>query len=171
MWIGLALGLCLAVAACGGRAKNNGIATVSGAKSSATPTPSPTSSASLQEQMIAYAKCMRAHGIDMPDPKVDGGRVTFGMKAGTDQAKFQAAQKACQKYMPNGGVPPSPDPAMQEKMRKYAACMRQHGVDMPDPSNDGGMRALNVNPNDPKFKAAELACRPLLPEGTMRGTK
>jgi hypothetical protein len=164
----VALGLLLGLAACGGRAKNNGIASASGAKASSSAAPSPTSSANLQEQLLQYAKCMRAHGIDMPDPQVAGGRVTFGMKAGQNQAKLDAAQRACKQYAPNGGQAPSMSPEMLEQARKYAACMRQHGVNMPDPSSDGGMRVNGVNPNDPTFKAAEQACRSLMPQPSMR---
>jgi hypothetical protein len=158
------LGLLLGLAACGGKAKNNGIASVSGGKTPSSATPSPTSSMSLQDQLLAYAKCMRAHGVNMPDPQVNGGRVTFGMQAGQDQAKVSAAQQACKQYAPNGGQPPSMSPEQVEQARKYAACMRQHGVDFPDPQPDGGFKVTNINPNDPKFKAASQACESVAPQ-------
>jgi hypothetical protein len=38
--------------------------------------------------------------------------------------------------------------------------MRQHGINLPDPGPGGGidLRANGVNPESPKFKAAEPAC-------------
>jgi hypothetical protein len=42
----------------------------------------------------------------------------------------------------------------------YGRCMRQHGINLPDPGPGGGidLRANGVNPESPKFKAAEPAC-------------
>ncbi len=51
----------------------------------------------------------------------------------------------------------------------FSGCMREHGVDMPDPSGDGGMRIDNGG--DPAaFEAASQTCRdqlgtPPAPEG------
>jgi hypothetical protein len=39
-----------------------------------------------------------------------------------------------------------------------ARCLRQHGIDMPDPTPEGTVDMRGVNPDDPKFKAAERAC-------------
>ena len=51
----------------------------------------------------------------------------------------------------------------------FSRCMRAHGIsDFPDPSRQGGI-ALNggpgsdLNPSSPLFKAANSACKPLLP--------
>jgi hypothetical protein len=45
----------------------------------------------------------------------------------------------------------------------HARCMREHGLDFPDPQfSEGGGATMRlgggVNPEDPKFKAAEKAC-------------
>ena len=46
---------------------------------------------------------------------------------------------------------------------KFSKCMRDHGVDFPDPQRvgAGGIKITggNVNPNDPKTKAAQNACQ------------
>jgi hypothetical protein len=58
----------------------------------------------MKEAALAFAQCMRAHGIDMPDPQFSGdGRVTQQLGGNPNEAKFQAAQKACQKKMPGFG--------------------------------------------------------------------
>ena len=51
---------------------------------------------------------MREHGIDFPDPQVDGGGRDDrrpGDKDSLDPSspEFQAAQEACQSIMPDGG--------------------------------------------------------------------
>ena len=139
------------------------------------------------EGALKFSKCMREHGIDMPDPqrvgkggiKLSGGKVNF------NDPKMKSAQSACQKYMQIGGgetVDPAKRAALQESALKFARCMREHGVDMPDPklSGKGGLtfqagpgsgggnsgpgkgKGLGVNPESPKFKAADKACNHFL---------
>jgi hypothetical protein len=126
-----------------------------------------------QERALAFAKCMREHGIDMPDPKVDAnGRMEMRINGrGVDDAKMREAQTACQDKMggafgPGGGPA---DPQFQEKALEYSRCMRQHGVPkFPDPQPNGGLLIgpdSGVNPNSPTFKAADKACQQLLPNG------
>ena len=83
---------------------------------------------------------------------------------------------ACRKYMPNGGKPPSA--AQQQEMRdaalKFARCMREHGVDVPDPQTSGGRLSLKIqgiNPSSPAFQAAQKACKGLMPKppGGLKG--
>ncbi|WP_051467255.1 hypothetical protein [Actinomadura oligospora] len=127
-------------------------------------------------QMRNFAKCMREHGVDMKDP--DGsGRITVMQTAkpgANDEQAMQAAQKACQSLMPNGGKPRQASPQDQDKMRKFAKCMREHGIDMQDPGADGGMKIKRTAPpggakqdiaDDPKLKAAQDACKQLQPGG------
>jgi hypothetical protein len=129
------------------------------------------------EGALKFAKCMRQHGIDMPDPqRVGSGGIkqTVTGRPGS-QAKMDAAQKACQKYMKIGGGK-APSAAEQAKakdaMLAYAKCMRAQGVNMPDPkfSSDGGGVTFQLgtgrkggstggpNPESPKFKAADKVC-------------
>ena len=136
------------------------------------------------EGALKFSKCMREHGIDMPDPqrvgkggiKLSGGKVNF------NDPKMKSAQSACQKYMQIGGgetLDPAKRAKLQESALNYARCMRGQGVDMPDPklagnggltfqagpgsapksSNGTGPRSgLGVNPDSPKFKAADEEC-------------
>jgi hypothetical protein len=167
MTVALAVGAALCAAGCGGHAKNSGIASASGAKASSSAAPSPTASVDRQQQLVNFARCMRAHGVQMDDPAVDSnGGVQIMIPRGTTKDKATAAQEACKKFLPNGGTPPTMSPQQLEQARKYAACMRQHGIDMSDPDPNGGRTRINkVDPNDPKFKAALDACRSLEPKG------
>jgi hypothetical protein len=167
---GLLLVLALAVAACGGGGggNSNGVASLG---DKATATTRPGGGKDSKQQMLAYARCMRQHGINMPDPKLDAaGRAAQQMPRGVgpDDPKYKAADQACRQYLPNGGEPEKPDPQTQQQMVAFARCMRQHGIDIPDPKPGGGIdadAAKGVDLNSPKFKAAQQACQQYQPKG------
>ena len=56
----------------------------------------------FQEQALAFARCMRRNGIDMPDPEFDGGGIRQRMGEGIDpeSARFREAQKKCEEFQP-----------------------------------------------------------------------
>jgi hypothetical protein len=65
--------------------------------------PTPQQQAQRQQEALAFSKCMRAHGIkDFPDPSNGGVQLHGGpgsdLNPGSPQ--FQAAQKACQGFLP-----------------------------------------------------------------------
>jgi hypothetical protein len=79
---------------------------------------------------------MRSNGItNFPDPNSGGGFIFRTGAGGPQSPQFQAAQKACQKYMPPGpGSGPPPTKQAVAQMLKVAQCMRRHGItDFPDP--------------------------------------
>jgi hypothetical protein len=55
--------------------------------------------------MVAFAQCMREHGIDMPDPTGDGLTVRRNGEDGPDpdSKEFQAAERACNHHLGNLG--------------------------------------------------------------------
>jgi hypothetical protein len=167
--LGLLLVLALAVAACGGGGKSSGVASLGGGDKATGTTRA--GGGDDRQAALSYARCMRQHGIDMPDPKFDAqGHVGIQNPPGVgpDNPKFKAANQACQQYLPNGGAPEKPNPQEQQQMLQFARCMRQHGVDIPDPKPGGG---IDVGPDagatlgSPKFKAAERACQQYQPKG------
>jgi hypothetical protein len=105
---------------------------------------------------------MREHGVDMPDPKSDGnhGGVAIQLGDGVDGSKLDAAQSACKHLMPNGGEMKPPSAEDLDKMRKDAKCMRDHGIDMPDPdpAGKGATRIGGVGEDPKKFEEAAKAC-------------
>jgi hypothetical protein len=132
-----------------------------------------TQEAKNRKAMLDYAKCMREHGIDMPDPQFDGGRVTQKGPRKVNQAKMREADKACASIRERV-KPPEISDAQKEEFKKaalaHSECMREHGLDFPDPVFDenGGaqvriQRGKGINPESAKFKAAEKACRDKMP--------
>ena len=83
------------------------VSAVEGSETAGTRTkPRKPSSAELAT-MRAYSKCMRDHGVTaFPDPNPDGGmQLRAGKGTGIDPQSqtFKDADKACQKYQPDGG--------------------------------------------------------------------
>jgi hypothetical protein len=172
-----AVAAALTLGACGG-SDDNGGGSASGANKQDT----------AFEGALKFSKCMRDHGVDFPDPQRAGsnGIKVTAKNINPNDPKTKAAQNACQKYMKIGGgetVDPAKRAKLQETALKYARCMRQHGVDMPDPklSGNGGLtfqagssaggkdndssagpKGLGVNPDSPAFKAADKACNHFL---------
>jgi hypothetical protein len=163
----VALALALSLAGCGGSA-DDGIASVTGA----TPTTSASPSAEYTKaDGVRYARCMRANGIpNFPDPDVNGeGEVRSVLPEGVDKTKVKEAQQKCKQYLPNGGAPPKTDPKRLAQLRKFAKCMREHGVpNFPDPDASGGGLMVDgdrpgLDPESPTFQAAEKACAQYAP--------
>ncbi len=89
---------------------------------------------------LAFAKCMRAHGVPgFPDPKPGDGAVFIIPTAANPAAPaFRAALARCQTLI--GGAPAEPGstthPSAQTLARllRIAQCMRRHGISQfPDP--------------------------------------
>lgn len=128
-----------------------------------------------RQAMLDFARCMRKNGIDMPDPKFDGGRVTMaigGPGQKIDPSKMDAAQKACAKYQEaiKGPELSEEDSAeFKEQALENARCMRANGVeDFPDPTFDeNGGASLRItkelNPESATFQKAQKACEKTMP--------
>ena len=155
--------LALLAAACGGRASGPGVARGQSTPSTTTGSLSPGGS---QTSAIAYAVCMRSHGVpNFPDPNSQG---QFDANLPHNAPQFPAAQKACQKLLPGGGQTtagaPGLGPQQLAQLLKFAKCMRAHGVpEFPDPTSKGLTPGNGIDPNSPQFKAAQQACKSLLP--------
>jgi hypothetical protein len=125
--------------------------------------------AEFREAALKFAKCMREHGVDMPDPKPgEGGRIMLGGPGmgPEDQPRMEAAQKACQKFL-ESARPPEMSAEQEQKFKEqaleFARCMREHGIDMPDPQFQGGGRMTQrmedgIDPRSPRFQDAQEEC-------------
>lgn len=74
------------------------------------PAPDPKAAAAMQQQFLAYAKCMRSNGVaNFPDPKFEGNGVTLSLPktVNPNSTRFKAADKTCKKLMPQGGGGPA----------------------------------------------------------------
>jgi hypothetical protein len=149
-------GLAVILAACGGSDPGT-----------STPTSAPAaggSSGSSQTGAVAFAQCVRAHGVpDFPDPQ--NGHFLI---SGTDQSnpKFQSAVQTCQHLLPGGSATNSGGGGSNSSAElKFAHCMQTHGVpNFPDPTGNGALGIPpGVNANSPQFQSAFQKCSSLLP--------
>lgn len=155
----------LAVAGCGGQQGGTGVASVA-AGSSAKPSTgsSPSATTDPQERGRKFAQCMREHGIAMEDPDPDGGGGLKTLDGTVDKKALQTATEACRDYAPSKIRNPSPQDV--DVLRRLSQCMREHGVNLPDPNPDGTFpsgTAGAVKRDDPKFRQALEACNKSLP--------
>ncbi len=149
---------------------------VPGCGSSNTPKPA----AAAGDSGLAFASCMRSHGVpNFPDPSPGGG-IHISSSSGINpfSPAFKGAQSQCAKLLPGGGPGHGP-PSEQAKQQMLAIseCMRAHGVSaFPDPTlsppvnpaadsialgRDGVFLVVprTINTASPVFNSAAKACR------------
>jgi hypothetical protein len=146
--------LLASAAACSKPDDGRGIPSVNGSAA-----PSATPSLSGLEQTLKFTQCMRAHGVPMPDPVINGDDIRNESydKDPVDKETVDKAEEACKQYRPV----PSADQIAQktEKSREYSRCMRQHGVEnYPDPGPDGGPPLDPSVRGDLQYDQADATC-------------
>ena len=166
------------LAACTGATAAPSVASLDDPVVSADPSASPSAPTDPQEAFLAFAECMREHGIDMPDPQVSdegGGKFSVGFSGGGpggdgDNEAFQEANEVCRPLLENAigeGGRPEISPEDEEAMLDFARCMREHGIDMPDPGENGMVFQFGGPDGESfdsdGFEAAQEACQELLP--------
>jgi hypothetical protein len=117
---------------------------------------------------------MRDHGAsNFPDPTAQS---TFNLPTSlTDSPQFETADAACKSLAPAGALQgQAPTTAELNKALNFVHCMRNKGIDLPDPTPQGvftvNPATIGIDPNSPQFKQALYSCRGLLPSGSGFGT-
>jgi hypothetical protein len=165
--------LAMVAAACGGSSGSSGVA---GAGSS-TPSGQSSSSSSRSDQLLAFSHCMRSHGASgFPDP--EPGQTDIKLPPanegiyGVSGSRLWPAVSACRHLLPPGQgawYPRSEIPRVLRGLRRFAECMRSHGIlDWPDPKFDSQGRLGFTGPgadNPPGSRTDHVVnqCHHLLP--------
>lgn len=192
--VALAFGLlltCLGLAACGGSSST----TSTSANASAT-APRGASGAGATgpggARFKAVRECLQKNGVTLPQrpprrrsgrpggPSGPGGFLGGGggtggpqLPNGVTRAQLQAAIKKCgagDQFRRGGARLKSP--AYKAALTKFAACMRENGVNVPAPNTSGNgpiFSTKGLNTAGAQFRSAELKCRSDLAAGTRRG--
>jgi hypothetical protein len=123
-----------------------------------------------RDAQVKFAQCMRENGVDLPDPEPGekGPRIRVGPGSDIDPEEFEAAAKECEEF--RSDIRPQLSEGEQEEFKQnaleFARCMRENGVDMPDPQfqDGGGVRigGPGINPEDPDFQKAQEECGDLM---------
>ncbi len=136
--------------------------------------------ADARDAGIAFARCMRANGVDMPDPRTDehgvviaepGDGQALGAGGGRPSQRFRTAERRCRGHLEDL-EPPQLSPEQTREFRRqalaHARCMREQGVPFPDPSfSDDGSAVVDIgpgsglDPRSPAFRRAQERCRAL----------
>lgn len=163
--LAVAAGVTLLAAACS-----------SGSSASAGSTSSAAASSAVQQE-LAYARCMRSHGVaNFPDPNPAGG--FDGTTQLQSNPNYASADSTCKSLLPNGGSGKASQ--NESQLLQIARCMRSHGVpNYPDPNPNPTVNPrvqlaqAGIDVNSPQFQAASRTCEQLYPlpsRGTSGGT-
>jgi hypothetical protein len=162
--VGAAVAFSLLAAGCGGGNSSPGVANVAS---------STTSAAAAQNGLVAYADCMRSHGVPtFPDPNSSGQIPKLQVVAAhaRNPSRFGSADNDCRRLLPNGSLG-SPETPQQQHTRlvdalSFARCMRSHGVArFPDPTPQGQLtvemvQAQGIDVHSPVVLRVVQACLP-----------
>jgi hypothetical protein len=148
--------LALIIAGCGNGSAGNG---------NSTGTSGGNTTASIHDESVKFAQCMRNHGVSaFPDPSPSGSFTIDGVVNGSsldpNSPAFTQAIAACKNLEPPGFTGAKVAPQQTRARIKFAKCVRDNGVpDFPDPAPNaplvdtnripsaataGGMSALNA---------------------------
>ena len=144
--------LAVLLGACGG----------SGGSGSTPPPQGSSSQGSSQSGAVAFAQCVRSHGVpDFPDPQ-NGHFIITGNEQ--SNPNFRPAVQACQHLLGPGGATNRGGPN-NSQLLAFVHCMQTHGVpQFPDPTANGGIvGGSNIDPNSPQFQKAWQECHSKLP--------
>ena len=135
---------------------------------------SATAVTTTQTGAVAFARCMRSHGLsNWPDPNSSGVFDKSKLRQlGYPVSRVRVIEDSdCNHLLPNGGSGPQ-ETAEQTRTRiadalSFARCMRARGFpNFPDPTNQGLLApqmvtAAGIDLHQPKLLRAGLACVPV----------
>ena len=160
--------------ACSSPSSNRTVASLPGQTGSGGGTSGqPLTPAQGDQEFIDFARCMRAHGVATPDPVHIPGHQGLSLSLPDRNATTTPAYSACE-HLLAGVEQMKRQGAVQElpALTAYAHCMRAHDISMLDPTPAGQLSLGNVpgitsdfGRYSPQFRAADTACRQLLPAG------
>jgi hypothetical protein len=180
----LTLLLVLLLAACGGDDSGEAVPSAGGDNAAGDDGggQSEESKEEREQALLDWVECMRDEGVDVPDPEVDadGNMRMPGMRVTADAngPSIEEAQETCGQIPspPGGGGGRRDESELEDAALEYAQCMRDHGIDMPDPEVDGGRVTFGGGPgggaggggggpmdqDDPAVQEAQEACEDIL---------
>lgn len=150
--------LALLAAGCGGGGSARGhVAQLS----TSTAQSSPPRRGSTHDQALAYAGCIRSHGVPRwPDPESNGAFAKYKLtphQLGVSSSQIGTAQRACRSMLPTYSV--TEEPQIRAQALTFSRCMRAHGAkSFPDPESNGAIRIPHAMESSPTYLAALNFC-------------
>ena len=161
--------LSLLASACGGSPGSHVAQLGSTTTTEGNPSSSPSNTVSQStntEQMLAFSRCVREHGVpNYPDPDSTGHLAAGAKEIAHNSPRFPAAENACMNLLSDG---PATQQQRQKKFAfglKLAQCLRKHGFPtFPDPTASGQSVPSGLDPSSPQFQAAQTTCQKVAQE-------
>lgn len=188
---------CIGLAACGSSStKSTSTNTATSAASTGAQT-SPPGGASGPSgpgagRFAAVRECLAKNGITLPrraPGQRPGGRAGGFLGAGpagagpqlpkgVTRAQYEAALKKCGGFPAGGrfrgGATRLQSPAFKQALKSFASCLRQNGVNIPEPNTSGKgpiFSTKGIKIASPQFRAADSKCRGVLAGAFRAGAK
>ena len=142
-----------------------------------------------QEAMLEFSQCIRDNGVEeFEDPVIGAdGSIEFSFGGRSDDPEgdrdaMREAFEACQEHLDGLAFGPGSIDLteIEDTMLEFAICMRENGVDMPDPdfsifgTGGGGLGEAEdgifggaIDVDDPEIEAALEACQEVF-SGSLR---
>lgn len=184
----LLIAACALVVASCGSASDGDVATLEGVTDTSQGTTSE-ENVDAEQALLDFAQCMRDNGVpEFPDPELDangnlqlfgrgggpgagGGSGGLGVDQGTLQAAFEVCGELIEGVIQNN-FRQLDQTEFQDAFLEFAQCMRDQGIDMPDPDFSGGFRPGgggglfgDIDPQDPAFQEAAENCQGIFEGG------
>jgi hypothetical protein len=159
----------LVLVACGGSSSSSTSKTATTATAGAAITP-----AQITARLATLRACLTEAGITPPKPVPGqplalGGAVGLGaqLPKGVTRAQYEAALRKCAltRAGTSSGRGHLAGPVYRKALTQFAACMRQHGENIPAPNTTGKgpvFSTSGLNTQSPQFKAATVKCSGIL---------
>lgn len=173
----LLLALAMVLAACGAGADAE-VATLEDTGTTVEGVSSDQLDIDAEESLLEFAQCMRDNGVsDFPDPELDAdGNPTFFGNGGpadldTDPDTIEAAFEECGELVEGliRNFIGRDFTELEDTFLEFAQCMRDNGIDMPDPDfsqgfgpgsgGGAGIFGEDVDVDSPEFQAAAEECQ------------
>jgi hypothetical protein len=169
-----ALAALVLIAGCSSGSGNTGVASLPGHRAAAAGA-GPVTQRQSDQDMVDFARCMRARGIQLSDPFHRPGHAGLSIDLPTQDPATHPGYVACQHFLQpiiaakQAGAT-TRTAAVLAALTRYAQCMRGHDISMLDPTTQGGLNLGNVpgvssdfGRYSPQFRSADSACRHFLP--------
>ncbi len=168
-----------ALTGCSGTEDTEGVASLQTTQAAAEDPAEESPEVEAEQAMLDFTQCLRDQGLDVGDPTMgaDGNLQLppIEVVGSPDEdpeaamAEMDASFAACEEHLA-GVTLGAPDPgagvAFEDALVEYAGCMREQGIDMPDPDLSGGGGIIDLGSPTPgdeaEFEAAHRECREIL---------
>ena len=138
----LVVALLLTLAACGNETGDSTTPTFPTltAESGDSPVTTTTEPVDPEEAYQEYTACMASFGVELPDPDDGGGVISVGDEGAFDTETFDEASAECGPILDEAfgefEMSPEQQAELMDQELAFAQCMRDNGLDWPDPSGN-----------------------------------